>query len=212
MAEESSDGQEKTEDPSQRKIDKATEEGRVLKSQEVNIFTSLTAGLFLMFIVPSVAQDALSIWSTFFRFERGMDLTDSIASNFKILLEILVWIGIFIGVPLSIVAILTQRAVSGMFNFAPKALAFKASKMNPIKGMGRMFGTKSLVELGKAILKASLLIGIAAMILHSQAAKILQLPFRSIGQSLGSLSVIYPMLLAVYQAISLKENHHPQHQ
>ena len=39
MAEEGSDGQEKTEDPSQRKIDKSLEEGKVLKSQEVNILT-----------------------------------------------------------------------------------------------------------------------------------------------------------------------------
>ena len=48
--------------------------------------------------------------------------------------------------------------------------------MNPIKGLGRMFGTKSLVELGKAILKAGLLVGVAAVIFYSQAAKILQLP------------------------------------
>jgi flagellar biosynthetic protein FlhB len=58
-----------------------------------------------------------------------------------------------------------------------------------------MFGTKALVELGKAVLKASLLVGIAAVILYSQAAKILQLPFRSIGQSMASISVIYPMVL-----------------
>ena len=41
MAEEGNDGQEKTEDPSQRKIDKSLEEGKVLKSQEVNIFNFL---------------------------------------------------------------------------------------------------------------------------------------------------------------------------
>ena len=71
-------------------------------------------------------------------------------------------------------------------------MAFKASKMNPIKGLGRMFGTKSLVELGKAILKASLLVGVAAVIFYSQAAKILQLPFRSLAHSMASISVIYP--------------------
>ncbi len=195
MAEENSDGQEKTEDPSQRKLDKSAEDGKVLKSQEVNIFTSLSAGLVLMFAIPSFAGDALSIWSTFFHFERGIDLNDSIAAKIKSLLEILVWIGIFIGVPLAIVAIFTQRAVSGMFNFAPKALAFKANKMNPIKGFGRMFGTKSLVELGKAILKASLLVSVAAVILYSQAAKILQLPFRSLAHSMASISAIYPMVL-----------------
>ena len=52
MAEEGNDGQEKTEDPSQKKIDKSLEEGKVLKSQEVNILTSLFAGLLMMYAVP----------------------------------------------------------------------------------------------------------------------------------------------------------------
>jgi flagellar biosynthesis protein FlhB len=195
MAEEGSGGQEKTEDPSQRKIDKSLEEGKVLKSQEVNILTSMAAGFALMFAVPGFVNHILGVWGSFFHFERGADLTDLAFANTADFLEILVLIGVFIGVPLAIVAILTQRAVSGQFNFAPKAMAFKAKKMNPITGLGRMLGTKGLVELSKAVLKASLLIGISAVILHSQAGKILQLPFRSLGQSIASISVIYPMVL-----------------
>ena len=195
MAEEGSGGQEKTEDPSQRKIDKSLEEGKVLKSQEVNILTSMAAGFGLMFAVPGFVNHILGVWGSFFHFERGADLTDLAFANTADFLEILVLIGVFIGFPLAIVAILTQRAVSGQFNFAPKAMAFKAKKMNPITGLGRLLGTKSLVELGKAVLKASLLIGISAVILHSQAGKILQLPFRSLGQSIASISVIYPMVL-----------------
>ena len=195
MAEEGNDGQEKTEDPSQRKIDKSLEEGKVLKSQEVNIFTSLTAGLVLMFIVPSFVNHALAVWGSFFRFQSNADLSQIAFVKIAAFLEILVLIGVVLGIPLAIVAILTQRAVSGHFIFAPKAIAFKPSKMNLIKGLGRMFGTKSLVELGKAILKASLLIGVAAAILYSQAAKILQLPFRSLVHSMASISVIYPMVL-----------------
>ena len=195
MAEEGSDGQEKTEDPSQRKIDKSLEEGKVLKSQEVNIFTSLTAGLVLMFAVPSFVTHGLAIWGSLFRFGSGSDLTQMAFANISAFLEILVTIGVVLGIPLAIVSILTQRAVSGHFIFAPKAMAFKASKMNPIKGFGKMFGTKSLVELGKAILKAGLLVGIAAVILYSEAAKILQLPFRSLAHSMASISVIYPKVL-----------------
>jgi flagellar biosynthetic protein FlhB len=195
MAEEGSDGQEKTEDPSQRKIDKSLEEGKVLKSQDVNILTSMAAGFALMFAVPGFVNHILGVWGSFFHFERGADLTNLAFANIADFLEILVLIGVILGIPLAIVAILTQRAVSGQFNFAPKALAFKGKKMNPITGLARMFGTKALVELGKAVLKASLLVGIAAVILYSQAAKILQLPFRSIGQSMASISVIYPMVL-----------------
>ena len=195
MAEEGNDGQEKTEDPSQRKINKSLEEGKVLKSQEVNIFTSLTAGLVLMFAVPSIVNHALAVWGSFFRFQSSADLSQIAFVKIAAFLEILVIIGVVLGIPLAIVAILTQRAVSGYFIFAPKAMAFKANKLNLIKGLGRMFGTKSLVELGKAILKASLLIGVAAAILYSQAAKILQLPFRSLAHSMASISVIYPMVL-----------------
>ena len=195
MAEEGNDGQEKTEDPSQRKIDKSLEQGKVLKSQEVNIFTSLTAGLVLMFAVPSIVNHALAVWGSFFRFQSSADLNQIAIAKIAAFLEILVIIGVVLGIPLAIVAILTQRAVSGYFIFAPKAMAFKANKLNLIKGLGRMFGTKSLVELGKAILKASLLVGVAAVILYSQAAKILQLPFRSLAHSMASISVIYPMVL-----------------
>jgi flagellar biosynthetic protein FlhB len=148
-----------------------------------------------MFAVPGFVNQILAVWGSFFHFERDADLTDLAFANIADFLEILVLIGVLLGIPLAIVAILTQRAVSGQFNFAPKALAFKGKKMNPITGLGRMLGTKALVELGKAVLKASLLVGIAAVILYSQAAKILQLPFRSIGQSMASISVIYPMVL-----------------
>ena len=195
MAEESSDGQEKTEDPSQRRIAKSLEEGKVLKSQEVNIFTSLAAGLVLMFAIPGFVNHSLAVWGSLFRFESGADLEHVAFVNLSAFIEILVMIGVVLGIPLAIVAILTQRAVSGQFNFAPKALAFKARKINPITGIGRMFGTKSLVELGKAVIKASLLVGVAAVILYSEAATILQLPFRSLAQSMASISAIYPKVL-----------------
>ena len=156
MAEEGSDGQRKTEDPSQRKIDKSLEQGKVLKSQEVNIFTSLAAGLMLMFALPGFVNQGLAVWNHF-HFRSGADLTQLAFVNISAFLEILVTIGVALGIPLAIVSILTQRAVSGHFIFLPpKAMAFKASKMSPIKGLGKMFGIKSLVELGKAILKASL--------------------------------------------------------
>jgi len=155
----------------------------------------LFAGLLLMFAIPSFVNQALASWKTFFYFDQGADLTHLAFGNLLVVSKLLIMIGLLIGVPLAIVAIFTQRAVSGQFNFAPKALSFKGKKMNPITGLGRMFGMKGLVEMGKAVLKASLLIGISGLILHSQAAKILQLPFRSIGQAISSLSVVYPMVL-----------------
>ena len=54
MAEESQDGQEKTEEPSQRKIDKSREDGQVLQSKEMFVFSSIAMGLLcLLYTSPS---------------------------------------------------------------------------------------------------------------------------------------------------------------
>ena len=47
MAEESQDGQDKTEEPSQRKIDKAKEDGQVLQSKEMFVFTLILLPVWL---------------------------------------------------------------------------------------------------------------------------------------------------------------------
>jgi len=52
MAEESQDGQDKTEEPSQRKIDKAKEDGQVLQSKEMFVFTSIAMGLIIFLFIP----------------------------------------------------------------------------------------------------------------------------------------------------------------
>ena len=49
MAEENQDGQEKTEEPSQRKIDKHKEDGKVLTSKEMFVFTGIAGALLLMY-------------------------------------------------------------------------------------------------------------------------------------------------------------------
>ena len=49
MAEDKDESQEKTQDPSSRKLDKAREEGKVVSSKEMYVFTILCAGVFLMY-------------------------------------------------------------------------------------------------------------------------------------------------------------------
>ena len=48
MAKENEDGQEKTEEPTQRRLEKAAEEGQLLTSKEMMVFTTLFAGLLVM--------------------------------------------------------------------------------------------------------------------------------------------------------------------
>jgi flagellar biosynthetic protein FlhB len=195
MAEEGDNSQEKTEDPSQRKLEKAAEDGKVLTSKDMFVFTGLFAGLMLMFAVPTIIEPTLGSWAEFFSLEPGADLDVLITQRITLLIKITLITGAFVGVPMMVVSVLTQAAVAGSLNFAPKAMAFKGNRMNPLKGLQRMVSVKALVELGKASLKVVLLFSVAAVVLYYQAPKILQLPFRSLGEAVASAASMFPKIL-----------------
>ena len=207
MAEEGDNSQEKTEDPSQRKLEKAAEDGKVLTSKDMFVFTGLFVGLLMMFAVPTVIEPTLGRWAEFFSLEPGADLDVLITQRITLLIKTIIITGAFVGVPMMVVSVLTQAAVAGSLNFAPKAMAFKGNRMNPLKGLQRMVSVKALVELGKASLKVVLLFSVAIAVLYDQAPKILQLPFRSLGEAVASAASMFPKilgaLLVVLAAIAL---------
>ncbi|XDZ69403.1 flagellar biosynthesis protein FlhB [Alphaproteobacteria bacterium LSUCC0226] len=195
MAEEGDDSQEKTEDPSQRKLEKAAEEGRVLTSKDMFVFTGLFGALLMMLAVPGIIEPVLGKWGALLRLERGADLDALISQRITEGIKMILITGVVIGVPLMAVVILTQAAVAGNLNFAPKAMAFKGNRINILKGLQRMVSIKALVELGKASLKVVLLFSIAIGILYMQAPKILKLPYRSLGEAVASAGTMFPAVL-----------------
>ncbi len=195
MAEEGDESQEKTEDPSQRKLDKAAEDGQVLTSKDMFVFTGLFGGLLMMLAVPGVVEPVLGNWSSLFKLEPGADLNALISQRIEDVIVMILFVGALVGLPLMAVSVLTQAAVAGSLNFAPKAMAFKGNRINPLKGLKRMVSVKALVELGKATLKVVSLFAVAIAILYVQAPKILQLPFRSLGEAVASASSMFPAVL-----------------
>ncbi|XDZ64956.1 flagellar biosynthesis protein FlhB [Alphaproteobacteria bacterium LSUCC0684] len=182
MAEED-DSQEKTEDPSQRKLDKASEEGRVLSSKEMFVFTGIAMGWALISTIPLYGQYMLDIWSDLFVLDHaemleGLWLTKVRSIYWSYIVFILIT-----GVPMLIIVLLTQAAVGGI-NFAPKAMAFKGNKLNPIKGLGRIFSMKGLVELGKSLLKVILLFTIVGVFISIFMPTVLPLAQSTLNQSL----------------------------
>ena len=61
MAEDKDESQEKTQDPTSRRIEKAREDGKVVSSKEMYVFTILTAGVILMYLAPAFIEDFLKI-------------------------------------------------------------------------------------------------------------------------------------------------------
>ena len=196
MAEESQDGQEKTEEPTSRKLEKAAEEGQVLSSKEMFVFTGIIMMFGLVYLIPYFSQMLLSYWAMFFDWSDIVNDKKSILDILYYALRFIVTIIFFISIPMFLVVVLTQIAVGGI-NFAPKALQFKGKKINPIEGLKRMFSQKALAELVKAILKVLLLFGLTAVVVYERLDDMIQLTERELSQAIIVMGQSFPQLLFV---------------
>ncbi len=162
MAEEDS-SQEKTEEPTQKKLEKAREEGQVPRSKELNTLLVLIAGSAGMLIFGGLFYEAgINL------FQKNMMLNRSILFDssqmglhlYKSAVDVAM-----MTLPFFVVVLMAAFAgpmLMGGTQIAPKAMAPKFSRMNPIKGVQRMFSMNALMELVKAFAKF-LVVAIAAV-------------------------------------------------
>ena len=194
MAEENQDGQEKTEEPSQRKIDKHKEDGKVLSSKEMFVFTGIAGALLLMYAFSFSFKALLFEWGDLFVFSGNDKLDDLPATKSYTALFFILKISLLVGIPMLIIVLATQFAVGGI-NFAPKALSFKSNRINPLSGIKRMFSLKSLVELGKSLLKVGLLFASAIGVIYYLLPRILRITDGTLKTGLELTQSSFPLLI-----------------
>ena len=191
---ENQDGQEKTEEPSSRKLSKAKEDGKVLTSKEMFVFTSVAALLLFIYSLNFFGRDLLFEWGDLFVLTHTESLDDMLLKKpLQALFYILKFIS-FVGFPMLLIVLATQFAVGGI-NFAPKAAGFKANKLNPITGLKRMVSLKSLVELGKNILKVILLVASAIAVIYYILPGVLRITDGSLKSGLEHIQNSFPILV-----------------
>ncbi len=194
MAEENQDGQEKTEEPTQRRLDKAAEEGRVLTSKEVMVFTTLAMGLVLFLALGPFMRSGLSVWGSLFVIDSALNLDTLGLVKVRYAFWLVILVTLIVGIPLMIVTLLTQIGVGGL-NFSTQALHFKGNRINPLAGLKRIFSVKGLVELAKSILKVALLFGIGGIVIYMQLPELIQLSASALGLALERASAAVPYLI-----------------
>ena len=194
MAEENQDGQEKTEEPTQQRLQKAAEDGQLLTSKEMMVFTTLAMGLLLFMGLAPFFDIGLGAWSQLFVIDAVENLDTLGLAKIRYGFWLVILTTLILGVPLLIITVLTQLAVGGL-NFSSKAYNFKPNKINPLSGLKRIFSVKGLVELGKAVLKVVLLFSIGALVILQQLPSIIQLSATSLGQGLGRVAELFPYLV-----------------
>ena len=175
MAEEQQ-GQEKSEQPTSKRLDESRKKGQVARSRELNMLLVMLASvLFLIFAGGSMVSSILAV------VDNSLTPSGELLTNPRLLpahlFGTLASAGLII-TPfflVTVIAALAGPALMGGLAFSPQAIAFKAEKLDPIKGLGRVFSTKGLIELVKALLKFFLIIGVAYLLFRSMEKEILSL-------------------------------------
>lgn len=187
MAEESD--LEKTEPASARRLEQAREEGQVPHSREL--------GAFLILIVAAAAFWLMGGWFSqrvAAMFRRGLTLDHKLVHEPEqmlvrfsdLSLDVLITFSPLLG--LLMLAAAASPFFLNAFNFSPKALVPQLSRLDPIKGLQRLFSMNGLVEMLKAVAKALLLGGMAAWVIWSERHELIGLLAQPIEAGLVSAS------------------------
>ena len=180
MAEEQT-GQERTEQPTERRLQEARKKGQVPRSKELNTMLSLLlASISLLIFGGYISQNLMQISVEGFSIPRELAFdTAQLPFQFMYMAsQALLALSPFMAIML--VSVFAGPLLMGGWSFSLETISFKLEKLDPIKGLARIFSLKSLVELAKALAKFVLLLGAAILV------------FFSIDQQLLSLSSMTP--------------------
>lgn len=179
---------EKTEQPSQRRLDQAREKGQVARSRELSTFIVLLAGGgVLWFMGASFTQQMVKM------LRNGLTLSRDMAFNTDLMIPRLYDLSLDMLItffPL-LLAVLVAAAFSPLllngWLFSVEALQPQFSRLNPLSGVTRMFSRNSLAELSKAIGKAVLVGGIAAWVIWHNKDAVMALSTQTVAASIPQM-------------------------
>lgn len=172
MAEQSEDN-EKTEDPTQKRLDDALERGDVAKSQEVSTWFVLAGGTLILMTFANSMSSTL----------KGT-LAGLIANAHQIpadgrgLMRLTSRIGVeviaAIAIPILLVALfaVAGNMIQHRLVWSTEGLKPKFSKISPLAGLKRLFSKVALINFAKGIAKIALLGTVMAMLLWPERSRL----------------------------------------
>lgn len=198
MAEEDS-GQDKTEDATPKRLEKAKGEGQVARSRELGTTLLLmTGGVSLLLLGADLSERMQAIMKLNFGFDRYAAMEPTMMASYlgSSIASVIDLVGLIL-LMLMIAGVLGAIALGGWL-FSAKPLMPKFSRLNPLEGLKRMFSMKSLVELVKAIAKFLLVASVAIFILLYMEGDLLV-----IGQQALETAVVHSTWIVIWSAIGM---------
>jgi flagellar biosynthesis protein FlhB len=204
------DPEDQTEEPTEKRLQDATERGEVAFSREAPLFASLSATLVaLIFIIPGRAEILLSALvgviddPAGWRIERGEDilaLADPVViASARFLLPTVILL-----IAAGVLASVAQSAP----RIVPERIMPDASRISLRKGLGRLLGARGWTEFLKSLIKLAAVIAVAATMLVGQKVVLLTamdvdpglLPQRVLDLCVKAIAAVLVATLAVAAA------------
>ena len=212
MAESSDSSEERQLDPTERRLERAREEGQFAQSRDLTTFLVLVlfAGC-LLGLGGSLMKGLISLVQQGLTFGSGQDWQDHLTEWASgPLMSTMFWV-LAIVIPLWLVSALAPLA---MVRFQP-VWAFKLNpdRLDPFAGLGRMFSTQTLAEVFKNILKVIIVFGVGVFYVIGLVGQISVLSRQDLNQALhnsvglletGLLLLLLPVLVVAAVDVAIQ--------
>jgi flagellar biosynthetic protein FlhB len=190
--------QEKTEEASQYKLRKSRRDGQVARSRDVATTVSLLATLLILKLSVGLIYDGLSksfnhSYINFSQSEIGLD-------DLRLILlhSLLLFMAVLLPLLLTPLLVVAFALVPGGWAFSSKNFAPKLSKLNPIRGLGRIVSAQNWTELLKSILKISLLLSVACWQIYYAAPQLIALQRTDVYNAIGgAFSLVFNLAFSL---------------
>ncbi|MEO1045875.1 MAG: flagellar type III secretion system protein FlhB [Pseudomonadota bacterium] len=197
-------GGEKTEAPTPKKRKDSAKKGQVLQSRELGTAMVIMVGALVLWVFGNALIAASGdMVRAALRFDnRDIVAFDMGGRTLTLLTPLLLPFGGLFAM-LMLAAIATP-ALLGSAGFRWAAVKPKPSKMNPLSGIKRMFGTHGLIELGKSLAKVTLLGAIGAMVIMTYLPEMAELGHGDVAGNLIAYGRLFNItLLAMAGALAV---------
>ncbi len=175
--------QERTEQATPRRLEKAREEGRVVKSMELSNALMIGLGISALFVLgPQVSRILTSIMSHTMNNATFMAPTPaSIQAYFRDHMEAYFIAVLPVFAVMLVIGMGSQITQIG-FRITPKAMEPKLEKLNPLKGLKRIFSLKTAVHLVRDVIKLTIVGIVGWSVIAQEFPQFFALPDLSVAQ------------------------------
>jgi len=191
MADQQDDSQDKTEEPTARRLSKAREEGQIARSTEITIAASvISVAIYIYLFGSALLGNVANIFAQGLVFDSMAVLEPQVALGRLGDAAVEALFSILPILILTAVVVLACSGLIGGYNFSWKSLQPKASKFNPISGLKRMFGLQALVNLAKSIAKFLLVGGVTYFLIDASITEFAQISLMALEPGLAASASI----------------------